>query len=64
MASTENVEKGAHAFTTSPDGLRTSSEIDQTALAPEIGEFDPEEAVTGGVGRHLGVWSTTSLMYG
>lgn len=31
--------------------------------APQVGQLNPEEVAAGGLGRHLGVFSTTFLMY-
>jgi hypothetical protein len=34
-----------------------------SATEPVVGELVPGEAEAGGLGRHLGLWSTTFLMY-
>lgn len=31
--------------------------------APQVGELRPDEVAAGGLGRHLGIFSTTFLMY-
>lgn len=30
---------------------------------PKVGELDFDESTRGGLGRHLGIWSTIFLMY-
>lgn len=34
-----------------------------SATEPKVGELLPGEAESGGLGRHLGLWSTVALMY-
>ena len=53
-----------------PFGKTRSTELEKqptdtasTEVVPEVGEQDFIEDVAGGLGRHLGVFSTTSLMY-
>jgi hypothetical protein len=34
-----------------------------SATEPKVGELLPGEAEAGGLGRHLGLWSTVALMF-
>lgn len=45
------------AFSPSENDLRGS------ATEPKVGELLPGEAESGGLGRHLGLWSTVALMF-
>lgn len=55
-------EKDDYNYTTSSTSVDGLDDEKAETLAPEVGELSPLEAVTGGLGRHLGVWSTTCLM--
>lgn len=50
--------------TAQPDSISTfEHDVRGSSSEPKVGELLPGEAELGGLGRHLGLWSTVALMY-
>lgn len=49
--------------TAHPDSVSTfEHDLRGSSSEPKVGELSPGEAELGGLGRHLGLWSTVALM--
>ena len=64
FSSEKNPEITSDASPSSVPGYESSNlhYLDAAAGAPRVGEQDLEENAKGGLGRHLGLLSTTALM--
>lgn len=57
------LKDGVYANTTAAARSPSDQDLRGSETEPKVGELFPGEAEAGGLGRHLGLWSTVALMY-
>lgn len=57
-----DIKGDAYAHTTAAHSP-SEQDLRGSETEPKVGELFPGEAEAGGLGRHLGLWSTVALMY-
>lgn len=55
--------KGEQPATQAVSVSASEQDLRGSATEPKVGELLPGEAEAGGLGRHLGLWSTVALMF-